>query len=157
MIKPMLLSFGKEMGDQMAESFDPLEYITVGKVRDEIDSLMTEKLKQLTPEVSGTSKSLSEQCACSYHPQDKNDRGKDVCVYCQLFCLLQIVKKLMEDVIRTHLSWLIVWGEFSLGQVSSVQSSFCFSCIWLYRFLCLSIPFLGQLKLFVANEACLQW
>lgn len=84
MIKPMLISFGKEMGDQLAENFDPLEYVTVDKVRAELDSLMTEKLKLLTPE---------------------------------------IVKKLMEEVIRTHLGWLIVWGNVFGGLIGVVSQA----------------------------------
>jgi hypothetical protein len=71
-IKPMLLSFGKEMSIIMTENFDPLEYVSVGRVRDEINSLMEEKLQVLTP---------------------------------------SMVKALMEEVIRSHLGWLIVWGN----------------------------------------------
>ena len=63
-IKPMLIGFGKEMGGMMAEKFDPLEYVSVSRVRDEINSLMEEKLQVLTP---------------------------------------SMVKRLMEEVIRSHL------------------------------------------------------
>lgn len=80
-IKPMLIGFGKEMGTMMAEKFDPLEYVSVSRVRDELESLMTEKLKLLTPE---------------------------------------IVKNLMEEVIRSHLGWLIVWGNVFGGSIGIV-------------------------------------
>ena len=80
-IKPMLLGFGKEMGVMFAEKFDPMEVMSVAKVRAELESLMTEKLKLLTPE---------------------------------------IVKNLMEEVIRSHLGWLIVWGNVFGGSIGIV-------------------------------------
>jgi hypothetical protein len=69
-IKPMLVGFAKEMGEMFAQRFDPMEVMSVAKVRSELNSLMEEKLQLLTPE---------------------------------------IVKNLMEEVIRSHLGWLIVW------------------------------------------------
>ena len=68
---------------QMKDSFDITEFVSVDNVRDEIDELMTEKLR-LTP---------------------------------------PIVKKLMEDVIREHLGWLIIWGNIfggGLGIISHI-------------------------------------
>ncbi|KAJ3434498.1 hypothetical protein M0812_01612 [Anaeramoeba flamelloides] len=74
-LKPLILPFivnaAKDFAPLLLSAFDPKKFIKIRKVRKEIDKLMTEKLKELTP---------------------------------------PIVKKLMEDVIREHLGWLIVWG-----------------------------------------------
>ena len=83
-VKPMLVSFGREMGTMMTESFDPLEYVSVERVRDELDRLMEEKLQMLTPD---------------------------------------IVKRLMEEVIRSHLGWLIVWGNVFGGLIGIVSKA----------------------------------
>jgi uncharacterized membrane protein YheB (UPF0754 family) len=83
-IKPILQAIGKEVGEELARTFDPLEVITVSKIRTELDALMTEKLQQLTP---------------------------------------QMVKKLLENVIRRHLGWLVVWGNIFgalIGVISKV-------------------------------------
>jgi hypothetical protein len=72
MIKPMLQSFGGEMGTMLVNNFNPMDLMSVEQVRAELDRLMEEKLLLLTPE---------------------------------------LVKRLMEDVIRKHLGWLIVWGN----------------------------------------------
>lgn len=82
MIKPMLSSFADEMGSQLAETFDPMEFVSVAQIRKEIDLLMTEKLKLLTP---------------------------------------PIVKRLLEEVIREHLGWLIVWGNVFGGLIGVVS------------------------------------
>ncbi|KAJ6254318.1 hypothetical protein M0813_12501 [Anaeramoeba flamelloides] len=74
-LKPLILPFivnaAKDFAPLLLSAFDPKKFIKIRKVRRELDKLMTEKLKELTP---------------------------------------PIVKKLMEDVIREHLGWLIVWG-----------------------------------------------
>jgi uncharacterized membrane protein YheB (UPF0754 family) len=49
-LKPMLVSFGQEMISALVDKFDPSKMISVDKIRDELDILMEEKLKQLTPE-----------------------------------------------------------------------------------------------------------
>mmetsp|Transcript_27370 Transcript_27370/g.54655 ORF Transcript_27370/g.54655 Transcript_27370/m.54655 type:complete len:295 (+) Transcript_27370:63-947(+) len=71
-VKPMIMGFADEFASSLADNFDVSEFVTVEKIREEIDRLMTEKLLLLTPEM---------------------------------------VKSLMEDVIREHLGWLIVWGN----------------------------------------------
>ncbi|KAJ3439214.1 hypothetical protein M0812_15238 [Anaeramoeba flamelloides] len=74
-LKPLILPFivnaAKDFAPLLLSAFDPKKFIKIRKIRKELDKLMTEKLKELTP---------------------------------------PIVKKLMEDVIRVHLGWLIVWG-----------------------------------------------
>jgi len=72
MIKPFVLGMGADIGPLLLNNFDISKIFNISKLRGEIDSLMTTKLQELTPE---------------------------------------IVKKLMEQVIRTHLGWLIVWGN----------------------------------------------
>ena len=83
-VKPMLISFGREMATMLTDKFDPLEYVSVERVRQEIDSLMEEKLQMLTPE---------------------------------------IVKQLMEEVIRSHLGWLIVWGNVFGGFIGILSKA----------------------------------
>lgn len=83
-IKPILQAIGKEVGEELARTFDPLEVITVAKIRTELDALMTEKLQLLTP---------------------------------------KMVKRLLENVIRQHLGWLVVWGNVFgalIGVVSKI-------------------------------------
>ena len=57
---------------------------TVDRIREEIDQLMTEKLKLLTA---------------------------------------PMVKKLLEEVIRTHLGWLIVWGNVFGGIIGLISQA----------------------------------
>ncbi|KAJ3442553.1 hypothetical protein M0812_12290 [Anaeramoeba flamelloides] len=71
LILPFIINAAKDFVPLLLSAFDPKKFIKIRKIRKELDKLMTEKLKELTP---------------------------------------PIVKKLMEDVIREHLSWLIVWG-----------------------------------------------
>ena len=78
MIKPMLSGFADELMPLLASNFDAGELVSIDTVRAEIDRLMTEKLKLLTP---------------------------------------AIVKRLLEDVIREHLGWLIVWGNVFGGLI----------------------------------------
>ena len=82
MIKPFIVSMAREVGPLMGKHFDISAVLPVDKLRTEIDALMTEKLKELTPEK---------------------------------------VKQLMEDVIRTHLGWLIVWGNVFGGLIGCVS------------------------------------
>jgi hypothetical protein len=84
MMKPALAGFATEMATKMKDSFDITEFVSVDNVRDEIDELMTEKLKELTP---------------------------------------PIVKKLMEDVIRDHLGWLIIWGNVFGGLLGIISQA----------------------------------
>jgi hypothetical protein len=71
-IKPMILGFADEFASSFTDNFDITEFVSIDKIRTEIDKLMTSKLLLLTPER---------------------------------------VKVLMEEVIREHLGWLIVWGN----------------------------------------------
>jgi hypothetical protein len=84
-IKPLILGFADEFASSVGDNFDIKEFISVDKIRDELDKLMTEKLQQLTPER---------------------------------------VKVLMEEVIRSHLSWLIVWGNVFGGVLGIVSQAF---------------------------------
>eukprot|EP00033_Pygsuia_biforma_P000927 GCRY01001067.1.p2 GENE.GCRY01001067.1~~GCRY01001067.1.p2 ORF type:complete len:335 (-),score=40.31 GCRY01001067.1:1387-2391(-) len=72
MIKPFVASIGGDFVPLLLKNFDPLEFVDVHTLRAEVDTMMTVKLEELTPE---------------------------------------IVKRLLEIVIRTHLGWLIVWGN----------------------------------------------
>ena len=72
MMKPVLVGLAKDIADGLVKNTDLESVVSVASIREEIDALMTEKLKLLTPE---------------------------------------IVKWLMEEVIREHLGWLIVWGN----------------------------------------------
>ena len=83
-IKPLIIGFADEFADSLTDNFDISQFVSIEKVRLEIDGLMTEKLKMLTPEK---------------------------------------VKTLMEEVIREHLGWLIVWGNVfggGLGVISQM-------------------------------------
>ncbi|KAJ6252147.1 hypothetical protein M0813_14529 [Anaeramoeba flamelloides] len=71
LILPFIINAAKDFAPLLLSAFDPKKFVKIRKIRKELDKLMSEKLKELTP---------------------------------------PIVKKLMEDVIREHLSWLIVWG-----------------------------------------------
>ena len=84
-IKPMIVGFAADMGDLLVDNFDPLKMIPIDKVRAEIERLMEEKLKLLTPES---------------------------------------VKTLMEEVIRSHLGWLIVWGNVFGSLIGVVSVAF---------------------------------
>jgi hypothetical protein len=81
MLKPMLISFGSEMVQSVAEKFNPFDIISVEKLREEISLLMTEKLLFLTP---------------------------------------QKVKEILENVIRNHLGWLVVWGNIFGGAIGVI-------------------------------------
>ena len=81
MLKPMLIAFGSEMVQSVAEKFDPFDIISVDKLREEISLLMTEKLLFLTPEK---------------------------------------VKEILENVIRNHLGWLVVWGNIFGGAIGVI-------------------------------------
>eukprot|EP00028_Trichosphaerium_sp_Am-I-7-wt_P001564 CAMPEP_0168521534 /NCGR_PEP_ID=MMETSP0405-20121227/8725_1 /TAXON_ID=498012 /ORGANISM="Trichosphaerium sp, Strain Am-I-7 wt" /LENGTH=165 /DNA_ID=CAMNT_0008542795 /DNA_START=317 /DNA_END=814 /DNA_ORIENTATION=- len=72
MIKPFIVGMGADIGPTLMTNIDPMSFINVEKIRQEVDNLMVTKLQEL-------------------------NAGR--------------VKKLMEDVIRKHLGWLIVWGN----------------------------------------------
>lgn len=72
MVKPFVVGMAEDVAPMLTDLIDVKSILSVEKLRDEIDTLMTDKLQELTP-----------------------DR----------------VKNLMEEVIRTHLGWLIVWGN----------------------------------------------
>jgi len=84
-IKPLIVGFADEFASQVTDNFDITAFVSVEKVREELDKLMTEKLLLLTPET---------------------------------------VKTLMEEVIRSHLSWLIVWGNVFGGMLGVVSQMF---------------------------------
>ena len=67
----------------LGKMFDAKSILSVDKLRTEIDTLMTEKLLELTPER---------------------------------------VRDLLEEVIRTHLGWLVVWGNV-FGSLIGVVST----------------------------------
>ena len=84
-VKPLIVGFADEFAHQVTDNFDIKEFVSVDKIRNELDKLMGEKLQQLTPER---------------------------------------VKLLMEEVIRSHLSWLIVWGNVFGGLLGIVSQLF---------------------------------
>merc|ERR1719482_1220716 len=81
MMKPILNGLAKDIAAGLVKNTDLSSVVSVASIRDEIDALMTEKLKLLTPE---------------------------------------IVKTLMEEVIREHLGWLIVWGNVFGGLIGII-------------------------------------
>jgi len=77
MTKPFVLYLAAEIAQELTTTdnkgdSNSFELISVDVVRTEIDTLMTERLATLTP---------------------------------------QVVKELLENVIRDHLGWLVVWGN----------------------------------------------
>lgn len=72
LIIPMVSSMADDIAPLLGKMFDAKSILSVDKLRTEIDTLMTEKLLELTPER---------------------------------------VRDLLEEVIRTHLGWLVVWGN----------------------------------------------
>ena len=80
----MIIGFADEFASSLTDNFDVTEFISVDRIRSEIDALMTEKLLLLTPER---------------------------------------VKKLMEEVIREHLGWLIVWGNVFGGALGVISQA----------------------------------
>eukprot|EP01086_Lenisia_limosa_P010265 TRINITY_DN34375_c0_g1_i1.p1 TRINITY_DN34375_c0_g1~~TRINITY_DN34375_c0_g1_i1.p1 ORF type:complete len:344 (+),score=116.79 TRINITY_DN34375_c0_g1_i1:90-1034(+) len=81
-IKPFIANSGADMVPLLINNFDPLAFVSVHKVREEVDNMMTVKLEELTPE---------------------------------------IVKRLLEVVMREHLGWLIVWGNVFGGMIGLVS------------------------------------
>lgn len=49
-MKPLISSFGKEAINMLLTKFDSRDFIHIPTIRAELDSLMTTKLEQLTPE-----------------------------------------------------------------------------------------------------------
>eukprot|EP01130_Rhizamoeba_saxonica_P016787 TRINITY_DN7832_c0_g1_i1.p1 TRINITY_DN7832_c0_g1~~TRINITY_DN7832_c0_g1_i1.p1 ORF type:complete len:306 (-),score=63.08 TRINITY_DN7832_c0_g1_i1:36-953(-) len=76
MIKPFILGLGHDTLPMLVNNFEPANLVSLDKIRGEIDTMMSQKLKNLGPKT---------------------------------------VKKLLEDVIRDHLGWLIVWGNIFGG------------------------------------------
>lgn len=85
LVKPFVLGIGKNAAPKLLQDFDPLSFVSIDTVRIELDNLMTEKLRELTPEM---------------------------------------VKTLMEDVIRRHLGWLVVWGNVFGALIGLVSGLF---------------------------------
>jgi len=86
-LKPVVMAFIKgaaaDLGPIIATQLDPAAIMPVHRLRAEIDSLMSTKLLELTPER---------------------------------------VRALLEEVIRVHLGWLVVWGNVfgaAIGLVST--------------------------------------
>ncbi len=80
MIKPALSG----LSTSMIENLDMKKIVSVPRLKQEIDLLMTEKLELLTPE---------------------------------------LVKTLIEKMIRKHLGWLIVWGNVFGGVIGLVSQA----------------------------------
>ena len=78
MLKPFLGAFGEELLKVLADRFDMAEMIPIDRVISEVEALLNEKLRLITPEM---------------------------------------VKELMEKVIREHLGWLVVWGNVFGGAI----------------------------------------
>jgi uncharacterized membrane protein YheB (UPF0754 family) len=51
MLKPMLVSAGKEIVDSTADNFDPLSIWSVEQIRDQLENMIETKLLELTPEM----------------------------------------------------------------------------------------------------------
>lgn len=83
MIKPFVIGMADDIAPMLGKLFDAKSILSVDKLRNEIDLLMTEKLLELTPER---------------------------------------VRDLLEEVIRTHLGWLVVWGNV-FGSLIGVVST----------------------------------
>jgi hypothetical protein len=50
-VKPLIIGLADEFANSLVENFDIKDYISVDKIRGELDSLMTKKLELLTPEI----------------------------------------------------------------------------------------------------------
>jgi len=88
MIKPFVLGMGTDVVPHLFNNFEVTKLINIETIRTEIDSLMSTKLLELTPER---------------------------------------VKLLLEEVMREHLGWLIVWGNVFgglIGLVSQIVETF---------------------------------
>jgi hypothetical protein len=71
---------------KLTKNFDIAKFVKIETIRSEVDQLMSTKLLELTP-----------------------DRVKQVTPL-RVDLLTNSNLQLMEDVIREHLGWLIVWG-----------------------------------------------
>eukprot|EP00392_Amoebophrya_sp_AT5.2_P005010 g5019.t1 len=74
MLRPTLTALAKDL----TTGFDITQFVSVDRIKTEIDLLMTEKLQLLTPE---------------------------------------LVKTLLENMIRKHLGWLVLWGNVFGGLI----------------------------------------
>ena len=83
----------------LAKSFDINAIMPIAKLRTEIDALMTEKL-QVRRVRSARIHLCRSPCA---RPMPHRGLGQELTP--------ERVKSLMEEVIRVHLGWLIVWGN----------------------------------------------
>ena len=84
MLKPFLGAFGEELFKVLTEKFDVTELVPIDSIIREVETLLNEKLKLITPEM---------------------------------------VKELMEEVIREHLGWLVVWGNVFGGAIGVVSAA----------------------------------
>lgn len=86
-MKPFLSAFGAELITTLVSKFEAKEMISIDGVINEVDNLLKEKLRMITP---------------------------------------SMVKELMEEVIREHLGWLVVWGNVFGGGIGlmSVASGY---------------------------------
>lgn len=133
-LKPMLAGFGKELVNtvrvtfvivavtpasnacvlsllQFIAKFDPKAIIDVKAVRGEIDQLLTEKLEFLSAvRVKKAWRVLSTDVFRIGVP-----------------AVTRVVPQLVEDVIRNHLGWLIVWGNVFGASMDRFPCSFCSS------------------------------
>ena len=51
-LKPIIVSLGEAIVSELTStSFDITQFITIEKIKQELDSLMEEKLQELTPEI----------------------------------------------------------------------------------------------------------
>lgn len=97
----------------------------IPKIRREIDQLMTEKLKLLTPQIVKRVRSRCVHLAWALVV-------RHACARCALTGsnALDIVRtrctpphgptQLMESVVRKHLGWLIVWGNVFGGLIGVI-------------------------------------
>ena len=84
MLKPLVAGFGQEMVTMLVEHVDIGASLDVDSVIKEMDTLLSQKLLLLTPEM---------------------------------------VKHLMEDVMRKHLGMLVVWGNVAGGCLGVISQA----------------------------------
>lgn len=83
-LKPFLGAFGAELLTELVARFEMKEMISIDSIIREVDALLTEKLRMITPEM---------------------------------------VRELMEEVIKEHLGWLVVWGNVFGGIIGIISVS----------------------------------
>lgn len=82
--KPIVAKMAGDIVPTLLNSFDLKEFVEIETLQQEIDSLMTEKLELLTPDM---------------------------------------VKELLERVVREHLGWLVVWGNVFGGLIGLITNA----------------------------------